>query len=120
MDLECGAVVFVGEGKGADALKPFWKRLKASQARVEAVAIDMSAAYYQAATENLLDAAVVFDWFHIVKPLNDKLSQLRWELHREAVDGLHKDVLKGTRWLLLKHPKTWTKRRTNGSVRLPS
>jgi len=26
MDLETGAVVFVGDGKGADALKPFWKR----------------------------------------------------------------------------------------------
>src|SRR5208337_998527 len=24
MDLETGAVVFVGDGKGADALKPFW------------------------------------------------------------------------------------------------
>src|SRR5271167_1180860 len=24
MDLESGAVVFVGDGKGADALKPFW------------------------------------------------------------------------------------------------
>jgi transposase len=105
MDLQSGAVVFVGDGKGADALKPFWKRLKASRARVEAAAIDMSAAYYQAVTENLPDAAVVFDWFHIVKLLNDKLSALRRELHREALDRLHKDVLKGTRWLLLKRPE---------------
>ena len=105
MDLESGAVVFVGDGKGADALKPFWKRLHASRARVEAVAIDMSAAYYQAVTEHLPDAATVFDWFHIVKLLNDKLSQLRRDLHREATDQLQKDVLKGTRWLLLKRPE---------------
>ena len=105
MDLESGAVVFVGDGKGASALKRFWRRLKASRARVEAVAMDMSAAYYQAVTDNLPAAAVVFDWFHIVKLLNDKLSQLRRELYREAKDKLHKDVLKGTRWLLLKRPE---------------
>ena len=32
MDLGSGAVVFVGDGKGADALKPFWKRLRPSGA----------------------------------------------------------------------------------------
>jgi transposase len=102
MDLESGVVVFVGDGKGADALDPFWRRLKASHAKLEAVAIDMSAAYYQAVTENLPEAAVVFDWFHIVKLLNDKLSQLRRDLYREATDPLQRNVLKGTRWLLLK------------------
>ena len=105
MDLQSGAVVFVGRGKGAEALKPFWKRLKASHAQVEAVAMDMSSAYYQAVREHLPQAAVVFDWFHIVKLLNDKLSELRRELYREATDQLHKDVLKGTRWLLLKRPE---------------
>ena len=105
MDLHSGAVVFVGHGKGADALNPFWQRLHASRAQVQAVAMDMSAAYYQAVREHLPNAAVVFDWFHIVQLLNDKLSALRRELHREAVDQLHKDVLKGTRWLLLKRPE---------------
>jgi transposase len=105
LDLDSGAVVFVGKGKGADALKPFWKRLKSSRARIEAVAMDMSAAYFAAVTENLPTAAVVFDWFHIVKLLNEKLSELRRELYREATDRLHKQVLKGTRWLLLKRPE---------------
>ena len=45
LDLDSGAVVFVGDGKGADALKPFWKRLRPGGAKVEAVAMDMSAAY---------------------------------------------------------------------------
>lgn len=117
MDLESGAVVFVGDGKAASALEPFWKRLKASHARVEAVAIDMSAAYYQAVTDNLPEAAIVFDWFHIVKLLNDKLSQLRRELYREATDRLQKDVLKGTRWLLLKRPENLNDER-NESQRL--
>ncbi len=33
LDLESGAVVFVGAGKGADALEPFWKRLRGSAPR---------------------------------------------------------------------------------------
>jgi len=32
LDLESGAIVFVGEGKGTEALVPFWKRLRASHA----------------------------------------------------------------------------------------
>ncbi len=62
-------------------------------------------AYLQAVEQHLPDADVVFDRFHIVKLLNDKLSQLRRALYRQAKDQLQKDVLKGTRWLLLKHPQ---------------
>jgi transposase len=40
-DLDNGAVVFVGDGKGADALKPFCKRLPPSGAKIEAVAMDL-------------------------------------------------------------------------------
>ncbi len=105
LNLETGAVVFVGEGKGADALEPFWKRLKAARARVEAVATDMSPAYIQAVRDNLSDAVHVFDHFHVIKPFNEKLSDFRRELHREATDQMHKEVLKGTRWLLLKNPE---------------
>jgi transposase len=103
MDLESGAVVFVGDGKGADALKPFWKRLRPSGAKIEAVAMDMSAAYRKAVTAHLPKAKIVFDHFHVIKLFNDKLSDLRRALYHEATDGMHKDVLKGTRWLLLKN-----------------
>ena len=44
LDLLSGAVVFVGDGKGVEALVPFWKRLRASRAKVKAVATDMSKA----------------------------------------------------------------------------
>jgi transposase len=105
LDLESGVVVFVGEGKGADALKPFWRRLRPSGAKIKAVAMDMSAGYRAAVTANLPKAKIVFDRFHVVKLFNDKLSDLRRALHREATDVLHKQVLKGTRWLLLKNPE---------------
>jgi transposase len=103
LDLISGAVVFVGNGKGAEALLPFWKRLKSSRAEIQAVAIDMSPAYISAVSENLPKATIVFDHFHLIKLFNEKLSDLRRDLHREATeDG--KKVLKGLRWLLLKNP----------------
>ena len=104
LDLDSGAVIFVGDGKGADALKPFWKRLHHSRAEVRAVAIDMSPAYMSAVMGHLPKAAIVFDHFHVVKLFNDRLSDLRRDLYREAKDQFQKDVLKGTRWLLLKNP----------------
>ena len=105
LNLDSGAVVFVGEGKGADALEPFWRRLKRSRARIRAVAMDMSQAYISAVSTHLPGTTIVFDHFHVIKLFNEKLTQLRRELYREATDLLHKAVLKGTRWLLLKNPE---------------
>jgi transposase len=104
LDLDSGRVVFVGQGKGADSLDFFWKRLRASHARIFAVASDMSQAYILAIAQHLPKAIHVFDRFHVVKLFNDKLSALRREVQREAETMLQKKVLKGTRWLLLKHP----------------
>src|SRR3954453_14467266 len=102
LDLDSGAVVFVGDGKGAKALQPFWKRLRGSKAKIEAVAMDMSTAYREAGSTPSAKPKIVFDRFHVMKLFNEKLSELRRALHREATDVLQKKVLKGTRWLLLK------------------
>ena len=104
IDLDRGRVLFVGDGKGADALQPFWRRLKAAKAQIEAVAIDMSPAYQRAVAENLPKAAVVFDRFHVVKLFNEKLTNLRRQLYHQLPDEEQREALKGSRWLLLKNP----------------
>ncbi len=104
MDLKSGAVIFVGDGKGANALKPFWRKLKRSRAKIRAVATDLSAAYIGAVLENLPGVPLVFDHFHVVKLMNDKLTEVRRKQYRELKDSMGKDVLKGSRWLLLKNP----------------
>ena len=103
-DLLSGRVVFVGDGKGADALDPFWRRVKRAKAKIQAVAIDMSPAYISAVHENLPKATLVFDHFHIVKLFNEKLSDLRRKLYHQLNEKEDKKLLKGTRWLLLKNP----------------
>jgi transposase len=104
LDLESGAIVHVGQGKGDEALKSFWKRLRRAGATIEAVAMDMSPAYAAAVAEHLPQAALIFDHFHVIKLFNQKLTDLRRHLYHEATAKLQKQVLKGTRWLLLKRP----------------
>jgi transposase len=113
LDLETGVVVFVGDGKGTRALDPFWKRLRRSRARIQAVALDMSQAYIRAVKDHLPDAVMVFDHFHVVKLMNDKLADLRRQLQREA-EAKEKEVLKGTRWLLVKNPENLDDNRNEG------
>ncbi len=105
LDLESGAVVHVGQGKGGDALLAFWSRLRASRAKIQVVATDMSPAYIDAVTTHLPGATLVFDCFHIIKLYNEKLSDLRRELYHQLAETMQKDVLKGVRWLLLKRPE---------------
>ena len=107
LDLDSGAIVFAAEGKKGSVLKPFFRRLKWSQANIEAVAVDFGKAYIAAVRRDLPNAVLVFDRFHLVKLFNEKLTQLRRDLYREATGPLKghvRGVLKGTRWLLLKCP----------------
>jgi transposase len=88
-----------------EALTVFWKRLRASHAKVKAVATDMSKAYIRAVRDHLPKAVHVFDHFHVLKLFNEKLTAFRRELYRELSDEGQRQVLKGTRWLLLKNPE---------------
>jgi transposase len=105
LDLSSGAVVFVGDGKGVDSLKPFWQRLRRARAKIVAVATDMSKAYIRAVRDNLRTAVHVFDHFHVVKLFNEKLTAFRRELYRQLTSEADRKILKGTRWLLLKNPE---------------
>ena len=65
----------------------------------------MSSDCYAAVMKHLPNALQVFDRFHIVKLMNDKLTQRQREMQREA-EVMARKVLKGLRWLLVKLPKT--------------
>jgi len=104
LDLRTGRVIHIGKGKGKDALQGFWRRLKRSKAKIEAVATDMASGYIAAVLEQLPKADLVLDHFHLVKWFNDKLSLLRRQLYQQAT-MMEKAVLKGSRWLLLKAPE---------------
>jgi transposase len=86
LDLETGAVVYVGEGKGADSLEEFWKRVKRAGSKIRAVSIDMSPSYIEAVERNIGKEAIVFDHFHITKLLNDSIAEIRREIYNNESD----------------------------------
>jgi len=104
IDLEDGRILWAKPGRGKAALQGFWRRLRAAKAKIKAVATDMSAAYWSAVLEHLPNAALVFDKFHVLKLMNERLDDLRREMVREA-EGPLKLKIKGTRFLLLRNPE---------------
>lgn len=101
VNLLTGQVVYIGDGKGSDALDAFWKKMEKLRAEIKAVAIDLSAAFIASVMSNAPNAVLVFDHFHVVKLMNDALDEIRRSVYREEKDLNKRKVLKGTRWLLL-------------------
>jgi transposase len=91
-DLESGAVVYVGDGKGADSLEEFWIRVQRAGCKIEAVSIDMSPAYIEAVEKHLGKDLIVFDHFHIVKLLNETVSEIRREIFNNETDDNKKKL----------------------------
>jgi transposase len=110
-----GVPIYVGDGKGADALDGFWDLLgKRRMKRIEAVAIDLGKAYISAVKNKLPGATIVFDHFHVVKLVNKALDDLRKKVIRSASKD-EKDLLTGTKFILLKNEEDLT---DNQKVRL--
>ena len=105
LDLDTKAIVSVLKGRGKAALAPFFAKLKQAKAKIVAAATDMAGGYIAAVMEHLPKAALVFDRFHVVKLMNEKLSDLRREMYNELTDKMHRKVLKGTRYLLMMNPE---------------
>ena len=104
IDLEDGRILWAKPGRGGAALQGFWPRLRRAKAKIKAVATDMSAAYWSAVRDHWPEAALVFDKFHVIKLMNERLDDLRRHLVREA-EGAMKLKIKGTRFLLLRNPE---------------
>lgn len=119
VDLDTRAVISVAPGRGLAGLAGIFLRLKRAEAKIEAVATDMSGGYIAAVLKYLPQARLVFDHFHVIKLMNEKLTTLRRDLFRELTGSMHRDVLKGIRWLLLKNPENLTQdQQTNERQRL--
>jgi len=104
-DLERRGLLWVGEGRTEEAVKPFFTEVMGRRrcATLSVVCMDMWAAYAKLVTEHARNAQILFDRFHIVKHLNEAVDELRRSEMRRLV-GKEKAAFKSTRWLLLKNP----------------
>lgn len=103
VDLRTGRILYAGDGKGAGSLDGFWKAVRKKGVKIKYVATDLSAAFISSVYENCPDAVHVFDHFHVMKLMNDKLDEIRKVQYHMEKDVNRRNVLKGTRYLLLRN-----------------
>jgi transposase len=105
INYETGTVIWTGEGRSKETLLEFFNQMPNEvKAKIEAVAMDMWKPFAQAVSEGCPNAAIVYDFFHIVANYNDVITRVRRsEYHKASKED--KRVIKGSRWILLKNPE---------------
>ena len=104
-DLEQSRVLEVVEDRTTEAAGKLWDTLSLEQkAAVEAVAVDMWEPFIQTVREQVPDADVVHDKFHVSKYLNEAVDKVRRQEHKELL-AQGDETLKGSRQLWLYNPQ---------------
>jgi transposase len=102
-DLERHCLVAVLPDREQKTLAAWLDQLTpAEQRAIRVVSMDMWQPYYQVVRDKLAQAMIVADRFHVMRQLNDRLTQARRAIQGRA-DETTRTVLKGSRWLLVKN-----------------
>jgi transposase len=105
-------LLWVAEGRTEDSLRRFFKSLGESCRSIRFVCSDMWKQYMKVIAEQLPEAVHVLDRFHIMKKMNESIDQVRRsEAARLKRDG-YEEVLKHSRWCLLKRRENLTDKET--------
>jgi transposase len=111
-DLVKKRVLFATEGKDAQTFRAFVEALGAHNGHPKAItqaAIDMSPAYQKGVREELPNAAVVFDKFHVVAQVSGAVDAVR-RLEARSGDAAATAPLKKSLWLWRKNPENLTEK----------
>jgi transposase len=106
IDPTCKRVLWIGRGRGREDVRPFFELLGPERCRkIQAVAMDMTAAYDLEVKAHCPNASVVYDLFHVVaKYGREVIDRVRVdEANRLRHDKPARQVVKGARWLLLRN-----------------
>ena len=105
-----GRVVWMGEGRNMDTLDAFFAGMTDEQkAGIEAVAMDMWEAYINRVQHHCPQANIVFDFFHVVQGFGRVIDKIRRDEYLNA-SQTDRDILKGSRYLLLKNAENLTEK----------
>ena len=105
VDIDERRVLFVADGKDAGTVAAFADDLEAHNgdaSHVKEVCIDMSKAFIKGVTENLTEAEITFDKFHVMKLIGEAVDQVR------RAEAKSRPELKRTRYLWLKNERNLT------------
>jgi len=105
VDLEKRKSIFITEGKNSKTVAKFkedFEKHKGDVKRIKNVSCDMSPAFIKGVKENLPNADITFDKFHIIKIINEAVDKVRRsEIKIES-------ILKTNRYVLLKNRENLT------------
>lgn len=106
LDADTRRVLWVGEGRSREALRPFFVWLGAERCRaIEAVAMDMNTAFDLEVRMHCPNARVVYDLFHVIaKYGREVIDRVRVDVaNKLRHDKPMRRVIKRARWLLLRN-----------------
>ena len=84
-DLRTGRTLHAVEGKGKEEIRPFLKKFAGKDRKREAVAMDVSSAYFSPVREVLPHVEIVFDRCPIMALMNQAIEDLRREQQRDLI-----------------------------------
>ena len=109
VNLEKGKTIYITEGKSNETVKDFKKDFELHNGNVENiknVSCDMSPAFIKGVRENLPNAEITFDKFHIMKIINDAVDKVRKE------ESITLGLLKNTKYIFLKNRSNLTRKQS--------
>ena len=116
-DIDGGRVLEVVPGRTREAADSLWKTLSEKQkAQVQAVAMDMWAAFINSAESHVPEADIVHDRFHIAKHLGEAIDQVRRAEHK-ALKKEGDEWLTGSRYLWLSREENLSEEKGDGIPR---
>ena len=107
VDMKERKTIFITEGKDSQTVARFkadYEKHNGDIEKIEDVSCDMSPAFVKGITENLPNAEITFDKFHIIKKVNEAVSEVR---KNEAKTN---PILKKSRFVVLKNRKNLTQK----------
>jgi transposase len=107
-DYFTGRVIWMGKNRDKNTLDGFFKNMTKDQRRsIEAVTMDMWEPFINRVHHYLPWAKIVFDFFHVVQGFGRVIDEVRRSEYARAKAD-HRQVIKGSRYLLLKNEENLT------------
>jgi len=101
-----GRPVWMGESRSRETVGKFFDELGEERtAQLLLVTMDMCSPFIEEVTARAPQAVIAFDPFHVVKLASEAVHQVRRSEARAKKGTKEAEVLKGSRWALLKAPE---------------
>lgn len=109
IDASCRLLLYVGQDRTVKSLLRFFHRFgQERNHELKAVCCDMWKPYLKVIAKKAVNAIIILDRFHIMKYLNDAIDIMRRQEARQLAKDGHEEILKHSRWCLLKNKKNQT------------